>query len=162
MDNTLREITNTIHSLKSILTITIPIQLKKPNTNTFNQPIPILGLGLDSCVARCAETCPDNDLKNGCNNQYSCAHACKIRDLGETEFSCKEKCLRIHPDSSCYPVINGYQFNLCVSCQNRKPHVANPPGQCAHVWLEYQKRIDECKSGCSFYGSGRVNLFYYI
>ena len=104
--------------------------------------------GLEQCVDRCSETCPDVDLKQGCNMQYSCAHACKIRDLGESKESCKQNC---NNPGSCYPAFNGHQFNLCTSCKNRKPHVANPPGQCAHVWKEHQKRIDECESGCSFY-----------
>merc|ERR1719300_2246632 len=71
-----------------------------------------------------------------------------MRDLGESKESCKQNCNNPGP---CYPAFNGYQFNLCTSCKNRKPHVANPPGQCAHVWKEHQKRIDECESGCSFY-----------
>ena len=104
---------------------------------------------LESCVAECDKTCLDNDLKKGCNMQYSCAHACKIRDLGVTEASCKLKCVRNFPGSGCYPVVNGYQFNLCVECKNRGELVADPAaGQCAY---ENQKRIAECASGCTFY-----------
>jgi len=116
---------------------------------------------LDSCVAKCDKTCPDNNLVKGCNMQYSCAHACKIRDLGVGNWSCIFGCNRSYPKSGCNPVVRGHKFELCRSgtneagnqdgCPNRPPRPTACNSQCAHVWLENDKRIAECVAGCNSY-----------
>jgi len=110
---------------------------------------------LDSCVAKCDKKCPDDNLVKGCNMQYSCAHACKIRDLGESKGSCKRMCNRSYPKSGCYPVVRGHKFDLCTGnqdgCPNRPPNPTACNSQCAHVWLENGKRIAECVAGCNSY-----------
>jgi len=117
---------------------------------------------LDSCVAKCDKTCPDNNLVKGCNMQYSCAHACKIRDLGVSWRSCRSMCHRSYPASGCNPVVRGHKFELCTGrqdgCPNRPPNPRACNSQCAHVWLENDKRIAECKAGCNSYCNSKQCL----
>jgi len=117
---------------------------------------------LDSCVAKCDKmTCPDNNLVKGCNMQYSCAHACKIRDLGVSKWSCERMCNRSYPAPGCNPVVKGHKFELCRTgtneagsqdgCPIRPPRPTARNALCAHVWLENDKRIAECVAGCNNY-----------
>ena len=102
---------------------------------TFSDPVEYL----NKCVAACKKTAcgSESDLKNGCNQMYSCVHACKIRHLGVNENQCRNHCNR-NARSGCSPKINGYQFALCGSCSR---------GGCSR-W----PTIAECEIGCATYG----------
>ena len=91
------------------------------------------------CVDACKKTAceSDTDLKNGCNQMYSCSHACKMRHLGVNEDQCRKNCNR-NGGSGCSTTINGYQFALCGAC-NR--------GGCS-TWPS----VAECEIGCASYG----------
>ena len=93
---------------------------------------------LDMCVDKCSkEVCsPDVDEENGCNQMYSCAQACKIRDLGISRRRCKRECDRTG-QSGCSPVVSGFQFALC--------------GPCNRSGCNRWPTIEECEAGCSFY-----------
>ena len=90
------------------------------------------------CLAACRNLgCPaDLDLQKGCNQMYSCPHACKMRELGLDESECKQNCIRMK--SGCSPSTNGYVFALCGSC-TRKGCPTFPT-------------VDECQIGCRNYG----------
>ena len=94
-------------------------------------------------MVRCIDACkknacpPDVDLKQGCVQMYSCSHACKMRQLGIDEQSCKNNCNR-DGESGCSPTVANYQFELCATC-NRNGCPAWPT-------------VDECHIGCTGYG----------
>ena len=94
-------------------------------------------------MAKCIESCkesacaPDIDEKNGCNQMYSCSHACKMRQLGLDETTCKANCKR-NGTEGCQPTVNGYQFWLCNE-RNREG--------CS----SYYPTVEECEMGCSSY-----------
>ena len=91
------------------------------------------------CLAFCTTiSCQSNSkIESGCNQMYSCKHACKIRDLGENEEQCKKHCQR-KGNSGCGPQVNGYQFALCRACG---------VGEC-----NKSPTVDECENGCANYG----------
>ena len=91
------------------------------------------------CLGACEKLgCPaDLDLQKGCNQKYSCSHACKMRELGLDESKCKENCIRTG-SSGCSPSINGYVFALC--------------GPCTREGCPTWPTTDECEIGCRNYG----------
>ena len=95
---------------------------------------------LNKCIAVCQETVcqSESDVKNGCNQMYSCVHACQIRHLGVKEDQCKKHCQR-NGGSGCTPEVNGYQFNLCRDCSRDG----------CNGW----PKIAECEIGCESYGT---------
>ena len=105
-------------------------EIEKPSTRANK---------LKTCVDKCSkDVCsPDVDVKNGCNQMYSCAQACKIRDLGMKEYQCKRECDRTG-QSGCSPLVGYYQFDLCRDCNRRG---------CSNTW----PTIRECEAGCSYY-----------
>merc|ERR1712141_671440 len=66
---------------------------------------------LDKCLDLCKEdVCNDGlDFVKGCNQMYSCSHACKIRELGVTKDECKRHCNR-DGQSGCSPSVMGWEF----------------------------------------------------
>ena len=94
---------------------------------------------MTNCIEACKKKgcAPDIHLRNGCNQMYSCSHACKIRDLGVDEQTCKGHCIRTG-QSGCFPTVFNYRFNLCRGC--------NRPG--CSSWPS----ITECQIGCTNYG----------
>ena len=44
---------------------------------------------LKKCINSCSLRCPDTDVKYGCNQMFSCAQACKMRELGMDTDRCK-------------------------------------------------------------------------
>ena len=92
---------------------------------------------LDKCLGTCKEEAceTDLDLSKGCNQMYSCSHACKIRQLGLDINQCKEQC---NSPAGCSPVVNEYEFSLCGSC-TRENCGAYPT-------------MEECLIGCYAYG----------
>ena len=95
---------------------------------------------LDECIAACQQKAcqSESDIKNGCNQMFSCPHGCQIRHLGNTKDQCLNHCNR-QGDSGCYPRVNDYVFNLCSSC--------NRDG-CSSGWPS----LAECEIGCANYG----------
>jgi len=101
-------------------------------------------------ISVCLDTCKqesgctqDDDESNGCNQMYSCSHACKMRELGVDEQTCSEHCRR-NGQSGCWPVVAGWQFRLCGACRRRG---------CRTHWPS----IQECQVGCRAYdGSGEA------
>merc|ERR1719206_527365 len=93
---------------------------------------------LDACIDQCKiETCyPDDNTKTGCNQMFNCPQACKMRDLGLSRTQCRAECQRTG-ESGCYPVVQGFKFNLCSGC-NREG--------CSR-WPS----VEECVAGCDFY-----------
>ena len=94
---------------------------------------------LNKCVKACKKLAcaPDDDLSKGCNQMYSCSHACMIRHLGVSKAQCVEHCDR-NGSSGCHPQVNGHKFELCVKC-NRKGCSTYPT-------------VSECETGCASYG----------
>ena len=98
---------------------------------------------MTSCIESCkVKACSkDTDTKKGCNQMYSCSHGCKMRQLGVDKKTCEAKCQR-HGDSGCKSEIDGYEFDLCRSC-NRKGCSIFPT-------------IGECEIGCSSFKGNNV------
>ncbi|XP_066932583.1 putative tyrosinase-like protein tyr-3 [Clytia hemisphaerica] len=96
------------------------------------------GKRLAGCLNACSEfaCASDTSLQKGCNQMFSCTHACKMRQLGVTVGSCRTKCER-NGQSGCFPNVNGYTFNLCVDC-SREGCPTYPT-------------VDECKIGCDYF-----------
>ena len=94
---------------------------------------------LDKCVEACEKTScgTDLDTKKGCNQMYSCAHACKLRHLGQKEDECRNHCNR-RGNSGCKEIVNGWEFELCGKC-NRNGCSTHPTQA-------------ECEIGCASYG----------
>ena len=94
---------------------------------------------MEVCIQTCRQyACePDDHKRVGCNQKYSCVHACRIRQLGVNEPDCKNHCVR-NETSGCNPEVNGFTFNLCRSCAREgcTPIVA----------------IEECELGCNSFG----------
>ena len=82
---------------------------------------------------------------------FSCAQACKLRDLGQTETVCEEMC-QTKGDAwtgnyqGCHETVNGFRFQLCKFCRVRY----DSPMKCAQ-WSDIDNRVLECKSGCHYY-----------
>ena len=93
---------------------------------------------LDRCIEECDKKACSGDVntRTGCNQMYSCAHACKIRNLGVQENSCRELCQR-NGQSGCSPTVKGWQFNLCAPCQR--------------AGCSTYPSVGECESGCNLY-----------
>ncbi|XP_066919712.1 uncharacterized protein [Clytia hemisphaerica] len=96
----------------------------------------------DPMYVRCQNTCKtaacatEMEPRVGCNKQFSCVQACKIRQLGKTEQECKALCIKpSNPD--CPRTVNGYTFSLCASC---------PGLSCATY-----PPLEECEIGCQSY-----------
>ena len=98
--------------------------------------------GDEESFSRCVEECDKTECagyvnpRTGCNQMYSCAHACKIRDLGVAGNHCREMCQR-NGQSGCSPTVRGWQFDLCRDC-NRAGCSTYPS-------------IGECVRGCDIY-----------
>jgi hypothetical protein len=89
----------------------------------------------------------DLDLKLGCNQMFSCAHACAMRHMGIDKDTCFNKCNRTG-SSGCSPKVSldeededneGCKFSLCGPC-NRDGCSSRYPD------------ISECELGCESYG----------
>ena len=90
---------------------------------------------MQACLNVCAEQCAgDNSLTIGCNQTFSCVHACKMRSLGLTKEQCESKC----DEKGCNRNVLGHTFGLCGDC-NR--------GACSSGWPS----AAECKFGCADY-----------
>ena len=99
---------------------------------------------LNKCIAVCKKTVcqSESDVKNGCNQMYSCSHACQIRHLGENEAQCRSHCQR-NGQSGCAPEVNCYQFDLCRDCSREgcygRPTVAEFATGCASYGKIYHR-----------------------
>jgi hypothetical protein len=91
---------------------------------------------LDRCLATCKDQACESDysLTRGCNQMFSCSHACKIRDLGVAQDQCEELCNR-NGQSGCFEAVNGYEFSLCGPCKREGCNSTFPT-------------IEECEIGC--------------
>merc|ERR1712183_260844 len=96
---------------------------------------------LSKCVTKCTtNSCvPDSSLTRGCNQMFSCAQACNIRDLGISRGECQHLCQR-NGQSGCSPSVEGHTFDLCGEC-NR-----HDAGTCS-TWPTQA----ECEIGCFYY-----------
>ena len=110
---------------------------------------------LSDCLKDCEEDvlldqdCKDIDLdlKDGCNQMFSCSHACAMRHLGMGEEKCLHQCNRTG-SSGCTEKISFYhqesdgdvecEFSLCEKCKRKGCESRYP-------------RIEECESGCKSY-----------
>ena len=95
---------------------------------------------LDLCMHVCSKThcAVDEHTRLGCNQMFSCAQACKMRDLGLSVGQCWLQCQR-NGQSGCSPTVLGWQFNLCVECNRAGPGCSKYPS------------VEECQDGCDFY-----------
>ena len=93
---------------------------------------------MEVCIAQCKKNAcePDIDERKGCNQMYSCSHACKMRQLGVSKATCSKECIR-NAESGCSPKVKGYRFELCGSCKR----------QGCPTWPS----IKDCKVGCDSY-----------
>ena len=88
----------------------------------------------------------DLDLKRGCNQMYSCSHACTMRHLGTDEDTCLDNCDR-NGQSGCSPNMTlefdedqfDCEFSLCGSCKREGCSSKFP-------------KTEECELGCKSYG----------
>ena len=97
--------------------------------------------GYKTALEHCINDCPcksDVDVVNGCNQQYSCGHACKMRDLGLDERKCISTCSQSKKKVTCSPRVKGHTFSLCGDC-NRKHCSEKKPTKA------------ECNKGCRQY-----------
>ena len=110
---------------------------------------------LSDCLKDCEEDvlhdqdCKDIDLdlKDGCNQMFSCSHACAMRHLGMGEEKCLHQCNRTG-SSGCSEKISFYhqksdsdvecEFSLCEKCKRKGCESRYP-------------KIEECESGCKSY-----------
>jgi len=98
---------------------------------------------LDKCIHNCALRCPDTNVTAGCNQMFSCAQACKMRDLGLDQETCNVMCMR-NGQSGCRPKVRNHQFELCGPCVPEREEPGST--QCTR-W----PTVGECKNGCAYY-----------
>ena len=98
---------------------------------------------LTQCIETCKNTsCGNMDLKKGCNQMYSCSHACQIRHLGVNQTQCRKECEKRNSgagNNGCKPQIAGYEFSLCNDCID-------------HGCSKSRPTVNECETGCASYG----------
>merc|ERR1712038_1438194 len=99
---------------------------------------PIEVARLEVCINKCEdnECAPDLDKTVGCNQMYSCSHACVMRSRGVPRDRCIANCQR-NGQSGCNPRVNGKTFDLCRGC-NRQGCSRFPT-------------VGECVAGCFYY-----------
>lgn len=131
---------NLLVSLLAVI-ITLLFNAKVGSAVSAIQGISITSL--EKCVNNCALRCPDTDVEKGCNQMFSCAQACKMRDLGLDQETCNVMCLR-NGQSGCDPVVNGHEFELCGPCI---PERIDPGTTQCDRW----PTVDECQDGCGYY-----------
>ena len=108
-------------------------------------------------MARCVEECDktecagDVNPRTGCNQMYSCAHACKIRDLGVAGNHCREMCQR-NGQSGCSPTVRGWQFNLCRACNRAGCSTYPSIGECVRGCDIYTDIVNPISSSVVVYG----------
>ena len=95
---------------------------------------------LETCLEECKKNACNTDLdySKGCNQMFSCSHACKMRDLGVSQDDCNQNCQR-NENSGCTVTIKEHTFSLCEECNRAACEPKNSP------------TIDECKIGCKKY-----------
>ena len=98
-------------------------------------PINISEKCIDVCNQKACKS--ESNLKNGCNQMFTCPNACQIRHLGDTKDECLKHCNR-QGDSGCSATVNGYQFALCGPCSRNGCSSRDPT-------------VAECEIGCSTY-----------
>merc|ERR1712038_761293 len=93
---------------------------------------------LETCINKCEDNgCrPDIDKTVGCNQMYSCSHACVMRSRGVPRDQCIANCQR-NGQSGCNPTVKGKTFDLCRGC-NRQGCSRFPT-------------VGECVAGCFYY-----------
>ena len=110
---------------------------------------------LSDCLKDCEEDvlldqdCDDIDLdlKKGCNQMFSCSHACAMRHLGMVEEKCLDQCNR-NGSSGCSEKLSFYDkksdgdvecgFSLCEKCKRDGCESRYP-------------KVEECEFGCKSY-----------
>jgi len=124
-----------------VLTTTLLFNAKVGSAVSAITGIPITSL--EKCVSNCALRCPDTDVKHGCNQMFSCAQACKMRDLGLEQDKCNVMCMR-NGQSGCMPTVNGHEYELCGDCIDER---INPGTTQCSRW----PTVKECQEGCAYY-----------
>jgi len=131
---------NLVVSLQ-VVTIALLFIPKDGDAVSAIQGIPITQL--EKCIHNCALRCPDTDVKYGCNQMFSCAQACKMRDLGINQENCNIMCMR-NGQSGCTPKVKDHEFELCGSCI---PERAEPGTTQCSEW----PTVKDCQNGCGYY-----------
>ena len=115
----------------------VPKHISIHSSNHIND---VLTDPLEACLEECKKSAckTDLDFSKGCNQMFSCSHACKMRDLGVSQDECNQNCER-NTGSGCTTTIKGHTFSLCEECNRAACEPTNGP------------TIDECKIGCKKY-----------
>merc|ERR1712051_816235 len=119
-----------------------------PPTDTPNYPF-----STDSPLETCLDLCQtsscqkDRDVQRGCNQMLTCAHGCKLRQLGLKKRACFKKCDR-NGQSGRSLTVKGWTFKLAGKCNRRG----------CTKWPKKK----ECKQGCKFYKDSSTNSGTYF